>query len=142
MRVSFRLLGLRGCLAAAVLAGTAAATPAPAASDAPAPVAVSACRGGIASVELVEIASYDVTFRDTAAVAADEIRLSVPYGRHDKRAAFDLHGSFAPGVDVTRHLRRTVSGGLYSYSSDQNDCRVDYVHFTDGSSWSRPSRNA
>ncbi len=142
---SFRLgswgLGcLRSCLAVAVLAGTAAASPAPAASAAPAPVAVTACRGGIASVELVEIASYDVTFRDTAAVAADEVRLSVPYGRHGKTATFDVRAAFAPGTDVTKHLRRTVRGGLYSYESDQNDCSVDYVHFVDGTSWSRPSR--
>lgn len=105
---------------------------------APAPMTIWACSGGIRSYELVEVASYDVTLRNTAATAADEVRLSVRYGRHDKRAAFDIKTGFPPGVDVKQHVRRTVSGGLYSYVSDQNDCRIDYVHYTDGTSWSRP----
>jgi hypothetical protein len=125
------------CLTAAVPAG--AQTPSAAPTGA-APVAISACRGGIASVELIEIAAYDVTLRNTAAVPADEIKLSVRYGRRRKTAAFDVRGTFAPGTDVTRHLRRTVGGGLYSYESDTNDCSVDYVHFSDGTSWSAPAR--
>jgi hypothetical protein len=105
----------------------------------PAPVTISACRGGINSIELVEIATYDVTFRNTTAVPVDELRLSARYGRHEKRAAFDLKGPFAPGVDVSRHLRRTVSGGLFANWSDQNDCTVDYVRFANGTTWSRPA---
>lgn len=144
MRLSFDQPG--PALLAAVLL---AASPGPAGAQSPsaapspaatAPVAIGACRGGIASVELVEIAAYDVTLRNTAAVAADEIKLSVRYGRRRRTAAFDVRGTFAPGVEVTRHLRRTVSGGLYSYESDSNDCSVDYVHFTDGTSWSAPPR--
>jgi hypothetical protein len=104
-----------------------------------APVVISACRGGITSIELVEIASYDVTLRNTTPLPADEIRLSARYGRHEKRATFDLKEPFLPGVEVTKHVRRTVSGGLFAYRSDQNDCFVDYVHFTNGSSWSRPA---
>ena len=123
-------------LAAPALAAPALGSP-PAAS-APAPVAISACRGGVASVELVEIATYDVTLRNTARVAADEIRFHARYGRHEKRATFDLKEPFAPNVDITRHVRRTVSGGLYGYMSDQNDCFVDYVHFVDGTSWAAP----
>jgi hypothetical protein len=118
-------------------AGAQTPSPSPAAT---APVALGACRGGIASIELVEIAAYDVTLRNTAALPADEIKLSVRYGRRRKTAAFDLRGTFAPGVDVTRHLRRTVGAGLYSYASDSNDCSVDYVHFSDGTSWSAPPR--
>lgn len=111
--------------------GTGQATPSTA------PVTISACSGGITSIELVEIASYDVTFRNTASVAAEEIRLSARYGRHEKRATFDLKGPFAPGVDVSRHLRRTVSGGLFAYRSTQNDCFIDYVRFSNGTTWSR-----
>jgi hypothetical protein len=102
-----------------------------------APVTISVCSGGIASIELIEIATYDVTFRNNAPVAADEIRLSARYGRHEKRARFDVKGTFPPGVDVSRHLRRTVSGGLFAYQSAHNDCDVDYVHFTNGTSWTR-----
>lgn len=120
---------------AALFAATAVASPTPPA----APVVFSDCRGGIESIELVEIAAYDVTFYTTGPVAADEIRLSIPYGRHGKRADFDMRGTFAPHVDVTRALRRTVRGGLFAYMSSHNDCRVDYVHFADGTSWTRPA---
>lgn len=105
-----------------------------------APVTISVCSGGITSIELVEIASYDVTFRNTTSVPADEIRFGARYGRHEKRAEFDLKGIFPPGTDVSRHVRRTVSGGLFSYISDTNDCTVDYVHFTNGTAWTRPAR--
>lgn len=98
------------------------------------PVAVSACSGGITSIELVELADYHVTVRDTANVAADEIRLAIPYGRR-RTATFDVRGVFPPNVDVAETLRKTLSGGLYAYDSSQNDCRIDYVHFIDGTSW-------
>ncbi len=110
------------------------------ATAAPAPVTISVCSGGINSVEFVEIATYDVTFRNTSSVPADEIRLSARYGRHEKRAEFDLKGPFAPGADISRHLRRTVSGGLFANWSDRNDCTVDYVRFSNGTTWSRPTR--
>ena len=128
------------CLAAFLsAAATAGAQPA-AGGHAPstAPVTISTCSGGLSSFELVEIATYDVTFRNAGPVAADEIRLSALYGRRGKRATFDLTGLFPPGADVSRHLRHTVSGGLYAFRSDRNECIVDYVHFTDGSSWSPP----
>jgi len=101
------------------------------------PVTISRCSGGITSVELVEIASYDVTLRNTTPVTADRVGLSARYGRHEKRATFELTGPFPPGVDVSRHLRRTVNGGLFAYRSDQNDCFIDYVHFTNGAFWRR-----
>lgn len=124
-----------GVVPAAARAATAA--PAPVQSS---PVTISVCSGGITSIELVEIASYDVTLRNTASVPADEIRFGARYGRHEKRAEFDLKGVFPPGADVSRHVRRTVSGGLFAYVSDQNDCTVDYVHFTNGTAWTRAAR--
>jgi len=130
------------CLTAITCAAVAAArgaTAAPAAAQA-APVTISVCSGGITSIEFVEIASYDVTLRNTASVPADEIRFHARYGRHEKHADFELKGVFPPGTDVSRHVRRTVSGGLFGYVSDQNDCTVDHVHFINGSSWTRPAR--
>ena len=107
-----------------------------ASADGP-PIMVSDCRGGIASIELVEIAGYNVTFRNTAAVTADEVDLAIPYGRR-KTATFDVRGTFPPNVDVQKALRKTVSGGLYAYESDKNTCNVQHVHFTDGTTWDRP----
>jgi hypothetical protein len=109
-----------------------------AAAPVPAPVTISVCSGGIHSIEFVEIASYDVTLRNTTSVPADEVRFSVRYGRHEKRATFDVKAPFPPGTDVSRHVRRTVNGGLFAYVSDTNDCTVDYVHFANGSAWTRP----
>jgi hypothetical protein len=125
------------CLAALFAAGIAPA--AIAATEPSPPITVSDCRGGIASLELIEVAAYDVTFRNTAAVTADDVRLSIPYGRNGKRVSFDLHGTFAPGIDVARALRKTVGAGLYSYEKTANDCRVEYVHFIDGTSWTPAS---
>jgi hypothetical protein len=102
-----------------------------------APVLVSDSRGGIASIELVEIAAYKVTLRNTSSITADEIRLAIPYGRR-KTATFDVHGTFEPGVDMQKSLRKTVGGGLYANESEQNTCIVQYVHFTDGTSWDKP----
>ncbi len=104
-----------------------------------APVTISVCSGGIRSFEFVEVASYEVTLRDVTTKQADEVRLSARYGRHERRATFDIKAAFAPGVDVKQRVRRTVNGGLYSYVTDENDCTIDYVHFTDGTSWNRPA---
>jgi len=137
-----RLLGVlsvAACVASA--AAHACAQSARAASPVPsAPVTISVCSGGIHSIEFVEIASYDVTLRNTTSVPADEVRFSARYGRHEKRATFDVRAPFPPGADVSRHVRRTVNGGLFAYVSDTNDCTVDYVHFTNGGSWTRPAR--
>ena len=105
-----------------------------------APVTISACRGGVTSIELTEIATYDVTLHNGSAKPVDEVKLSARYGRHEKRASFDVKIALAPGADLNQHVRRNVAGGLFSNWSDQNDCFVDYVHFTDGTSWSAPSR--
>jgi hypothetical protein len=123
---------------AALIAGvTITAAAASAQTGSRPPVTISRCSGGITSLELVEVASYDVTVRNTSPVTADRIGLSARYGRHEKRATFDLIGPFPPDADVSRHLRRTVNGGLFGYRSDQNDCFIDYVHFSDGKVWRR-----
>ena len=95
----------------------------------PGPVSVSDCRGGVTSVELVELADYKVTFRNTAPVAIDQIRFAIPYGRR-KTAVFDLRERLEPNAEVTRHLKKTLSSGLYAYASTHNDCNIDFVHFT------------
>jgi hypothetical protein len=105
-----------------------------------APVTITSCRGGITSIELTEIASYDVTLHNGSAKSVDDIKLSARYGRHEKRASFDVKLALAPGADLNQHVRRNVAGGLFSNWSDQNDCFVDFVHFTDGTSWTAPSR--
>jgi hypothetical protein len=119
----------------ASIVGTLGLGPAPGA-----PVTITSCRGGITSIELTEIASYDVMLHNGSVKSVDEVKLSARYGRHEKRAAFDVKLTLAPGADLNQHVRRNVAGGLFSNWSDQNDCSVDYVHFTDGTSWSAPSR--
>lgn len=100
------------------------------------PVTMIECRGGIASIELVEIAAYDVTLRNSGSVTADAIRLTVRT-RRNKLLNFDLKGTFEPKIEVKRRVGRTLGLGFYSYSSTSNECSVDWVHFVDGSSWTK-----
>ncbi|MBC5829417.1 MAG: hypothetical protein GIW98_04395 [Candidatus Eremiobacteraeota bacterium] len=100
------------------------------------PLSITACRGGIASIELVEVAAYDVTLRNTRSVSANEVRLTVRTPRN-KLLHFDLKGTFGPLIDVKRRVGRTLGLGLYSYSSSNNQCSIDWAHFIDGSTWTR-----
>jgi hypothetical protein len=127
-----------GGLAAFMLAAAVAAGAQPSAEPSP-PVTATDCSGGITSIELVEHASYDVTFRNTSNIAADYVQLEIPYGRR-KVATFDVHATFTPYVDLVQHLHKNLSGGLFAYTSNQNNCEVRYVHFVDGTSWGVKSR--
>lgn len=98
------------------------------------PITAGPCSGGVTSIELTEHAAYAATFRNTTGVAADEIRVAIPYGRH-RVATFDVKQLFPPNVTVHVHLHKNLAGGLYAYGSDRNACNVRYVHFVDGTSW-------
>jgi hypothetical protein len=121
----------RGLLALSLLA----AGLAPPASNSP--VVATSCVGGVTSIELVEHAAYDASFRNDAGVAADEIQVSIPYGRR-RVATFDVKQSFPPHTVVPVHLHKNLAGGLYAYETDQNTCNVQYVHFVDGTQWGDP----
>lgn len=112
--------------------------PFPAVTKEEAPVSITQCKGGLAVVEFVELAAYDIAFQNTAHVVADEVDVRVRYGRK-KSVTFKLNGQFSPHVTIKRRAQRTVGFGLYSYESDQNQCSVEYVHFVDGTSWQAPS---
>ena len=102
-----------------------------------APIVATSCTGGVTSIELTEHASYEATFRNSSAVAADEIRVVIPYGRR-RLATFDVKQAFPANAATSVHLHKNLAGGLYAYETDRNDCRVQYVHFVDGTSWSAP----
>ena len=106
-------------------------------AQATSPVVATSCQGTNSSIELVEHASYDATFRNTGTVGVDDIHVAIPYGR-TKVAAFDVHDSFPPGVEVKEHLHKNLSGGLFATSTDDNRCIVKYVHFVNGRTWSKP----
>ena len=103
-----------------------------------APIVATSCTGGVTSIELTEHASYDASFRNDAGVAADEIRVAIPYGRR-RVANFDVKQAFPPNAVVQVHLHENLPGGLYAYESDRNSCTVRYVHFVDGTQWSDPN---
>ena len=113
------------------------ATAAPGPAENSAPVTAVSCRGGITSIELTEHAAYDATFYNTTDIAADDIHVAIPYGRH-RVATFNVTNTFPPHASVPVHLHKNLSGGLFAYSSDDNACNVRYVHFVDGSSWGDP----
>lgn len=121
--------------AAIAMLGLTAASPSAAPPDAP--VSAMTCRGGVTSIELTEHAAYDATFVNTARVAADDIHVTIPYGRR-RVAAFNVAQPFPPGTPVAVHLHKNLAGGLYAYESSENTCRVRYVHFVDGTSWGDP----
>ncbi|HTX56444.1 MAG TPA: hypothetical protein VMD47_04995 [Candidatus Acidoferrales bacterium] len=102
------------------------------------PVVATSCTGGVTSIELTEHASYTATFRNTANVAADDIHVAIPYGRR-RVANFDVKQTFPPDASVAVHMQKYLAGGLYAYSTTQNACKVEYVHFIDGTIWGNPS---
>ncbi len=110
---------------------------APASAPSASPVSATSCSGTIDSIELTQHASYNATFVDNAAIAADEIRVVIPYGRK-RSMTFDVHGAFAPGAPVTEHLHKNLPGGLFTAATTDDRCEVRYVHFVDGTSWSVP----
>jgi hypothetical protein len=110
----------------------------PASAQGTSPVVATACHGTISSIELVEHASYDATFHNGAAVAADDIHVAIPYGR-TKTATFDVRDTFAPGADVSEHLHKNLSGGLFAVATTDDRCSVRYVHFVDGTQWGDPA---
>jgi hypothetical protein len=101
------------------------------------PVVATSCHGTITSLELIEHASYDATFHNTGTVGVDDIHVAIPYGR-TKLATFDVHDSFPPGADVTEHLHKNLSGGLFATATNDDRCSVTYVHFVNGLSWTKP----
>lgn len=102
------------------------------------PISAASCRGGVTSIELTEHAAYDATFHNAAKVAADDIHVAIPYGRR-RVALFDVESTFPPDADVSLHLHKNLSGGLFAYVSDDNACNVRYVHFVDGTTWGDPN---
>lgn len=120
-------------LSLAVALGSAAAG-----AQTAAPVVATVCRGTISSIELVEHASYDATFRNDGRVAADDIHVAIPYGRR-KTMTFDVRDTFAPGADVDEHLHKNLTGGLFTVATTDDRCNVRYVHFVDGTSWGDPA---
>jgi hypothetical protein len=101
------------------------------------PVVATTCHGTITSLELIEHASYDATFHNSGTVAVDDIHVAIPYGR-TKLATFDVHDSFPPGADVTEHLHKNLSGGLFATATNDDRCSVTYVHFANGQFWGKP----
>ena len=99
------------------------------------PALVTDCRGGVTSIALVEVAAFDVTFRNMSRARADEIRITITYD-HGKVARFDVFGKFPPNADIKKSVHKSVGHGSYAFESAHNACRVHYVHFTNGSSWS------
>lgn len=117
-----------------LLAPAFALIPLCASAKTPPPIVVSDCRGGIANVQLLEIAAYDVTFRNVSNLQADVVRLVVAHGP-SKIATFEIRGTFLPNRDMRKALRKTVGRGTVAYESAQDTCKVQHVHFTNGKTW-------
>jgi hypothetical protein len=101
------------------------------------PILVADCRGGLANVQLREIAAFDLTFRNVSKKKIDEFRVAI-VRRGTTIATFDVRGSFLPQKDMKKALRKSVGQGSAAYESASNTCNVLHVHFADGKTWDRP----
>jgi hypothetical protein len=98
------------------------------------PILIGDCRGGIANVQLREIAAFDVIFRNVTKTQADEFRLAIAR-RGSRITTFDIRGTFLPNKDMRKALRKTVGQGRVAYESADYTCSVLHVHFTNGKTW-------
>jgi hypothetical protein len=125
-----------------VLAATLVALPTqhPALADAltSPPVSVAVCQ----ATNLKGWASqrFFLGYENRQAVPADLIRFVVDFGRGDKPQTFTETGTFSSGT----RINHAINLATYSYRQPTVPpaCAVVYVHFTDGSIWVEPRRQA
>lgn len=75
-------------------------------------------------------------FTNQGAVSADVVRFTVYLGSGNKPQTITETGTFSPGVGIDRE--HNLASYLFG-SSRTPSCTVNYVHFTDGTSWTAPS---
>jgi hypothetical protein len=134
----------RVALGAAMLALAATlvaiSTPRPAGADptTSAPVSVAACQAtnfkGWASQR------FFLSYENRQSVPADLIRFLVDFGRGDKPQTFTETGTFASGTRINHAIN--LAAYSYQQGAAAPACAVVYVHFTDGSIWVAPRRQA
>jgi hypothetical protein len=102
------------------------------------PVGVAACQAtnfkGWASQR------FFLGYENRQAVPADLIRFVVDFGRGDKPQTFTEAGTFSSGTRINHAIN--LSTYSYQQGAAPPACAVVYVHFTDGSIWVEPRRQA
>jgi hypothetical protein len=82
-------------------------------------------------------ATFHVQYMNNGKVAVDEIRFTTDFGSGNKPRTFTDKGTFAPGTMIMRSFNLTTHSHVGIPSKPE--CTLQYVHFTDGTSWHAPS---
>ena len=77
--------------------------------------------------------SLALTFTNRRTIAADEVRFTITYAGTMTRVTDT--GTFSPGVGIHHGFDAFPSALYYYYGFWPKDCAVEYVHYSDGSSW-------
>jgi hypothetical protein len=123
---------------AGMLVGISVQQPAIADPTTSAPVSVAVCQAtnfkGWASQR------FFLGYENRQSVPADLIQFLVDFGRGDKPQTFTETGTFSSGTPINHSFNLAT----YSYQQPAVPpaCAVVYVHFTDGSIWVEPRRQA
>jgi hypothetical protein len=105
------------------------------AQTAPAPVSLSGCHVSHAKGSANPI--FHVQYLNNSKAAVDEIRFTTDFGTGNKPRTFSDKGTFAPGMPIMRSFNLVTHNHVGLASKPQ--CTLQYVHFTDGTSWHAPS---
>ena len=104
------------------------------AASSPDPIRIDDCH--ILNSRFYAHRSLALTFTNRLSTAADEVRFMITYA--GKVAQVTDKGTFSPGIGIHHAFDVFPSELYYYYGSWPKDCAVEYVHYSDGSSWVRP----
>jgi hypothetical protein len=123
---------------AGTLVGISAQRPAVADAVASAPVSVAVCQA--TNFKGWALQRFFLGYENRQSAPADLIRFLVDFGRGDKPQIFTETGTFSSGA----RINHAINLATYSYqmAAAPPACAVVYVHFTDGSIWVEPRRQA
>jgi hypothetical protein len=119
------LVGIAG---AASLAG-----PALAVEHVRSPVAVGLCL--VTHRKGAHSALFHIRYENSAAIAANLVRVAVDFGPGNHPQSFTETGLFSPGTQIAKEV--TLAAHAHQGVPATPTCAVEYVQFIDGTSWTR-----
>jgi hypothetical protein len=140
MRLHRSKIALVSCAALAFATFSGGATPGAwgsvaLAQSAPAPVSLSGCH--VTHSKGSANPTFHVQYMNNGKVAVDEIRFTTDFGSGNKPRTFTDKGTFAPGTMIMRSFNLAAHSHVGIPSKPR--CTLQYVHFSDGTSWDAPS---
>jgi hypothetical protein len=81
--------------------------------------------------------TFHVQYMNNGKVAVDEIRFTTDFGSGNKPRTFTDKGTFEPGTMIMRSFN--LASHSHAGIPSKPQCTLQYVHFSDGTSWHAPS---